>query len=144
MGDVSSDKEQFVSQSHKDINREDGREKNLLLSADVEYSKLPDSFEVGSKVIDGFELLRKETLERKVEVGGVLFTDSKDEPKIQIIEPLSGYTSASIVPISFRLIDEENIKGLMYWKSQENRNKKRFDISEPQIYFANSHYGRKI
>jgi hypothetical protein len=104
--------------SSKTINETTIVEKDNLLSAlGQEYSKLPSSFFVADSLLSGIELLRTQTSEKKIEIGGIIFENNKNELKIQIINPTKD-SNNSMVRIDCKPIDEKNIDGPLFWESR--------------------------
>lgn len=102
-----------------------------------EHSRLPDSFDVEPGILSGVELLRAETANRKVEVGGILFRDNNKEPKIKVISPSKELAKSNIAYISYRTIDEGNID--FYLEThQKHEGGMRRALFEEQVYFVDS------
>lgn len=71
-----------------------------------EYTQLVPSFDVESNLIDGLNLLRVQTGEKKVEVGGVIYIDSHNTFKIATT--LTGESNA--IEIGYNNLTLENIE----------------------------------
>lgn len=111
---------------------------NFLSVLNLEHAKLPDSFFVGESFLSGLDLLRQKTLEKQVEVGGVLFKDAKSEPKIHIIEPTPSNNSY-FAGVEFHSLNENNIEAALKHQMEHLGE----DFLKQRVYFVDSALAQK-
>ena len=123
-----------VVKETSDIDRD-----NFLSVLNSEHSKLPVSFSIGGSLQSGFDLLRKETLDSKVEIGGVLFKDVINEVKVHRISP-TALNSDSLVGFGFYSLNESNIEHELRYYAEDGEKKSFF---KTQVYFTDSALAQK-
>ena len=115
---------------------------NFLSVLNLEHSRLPNSFDVEQGILSGIVLLRLETANRNIEVGGVIFKDNNNEPKVRVIIPRSDLKSRYLSIAPYRVIDERNIDFYLKRHQEFEKGLKR-GIFEEQAFFVDSNTARE-
>lgn len=121
-------------------------EANPLKVKELDFHKLPSSFEVDVRTLDGIELLRTYTRERGIEARGVLSINGANELSVRS----NGEGNKHIANFEVGVINEENVQDYLesFMKTEtqgKNPTEKKWDdLTRPfEIYFVDPKIAEK-